>query len=309
MNILFAGTPEFACQSLQALVESGYPPLAVVTQPDRPAGRGKKLTASPVKNYARDNDLPVWQPLTLKDDSVQADIAALKLDVMVVAAYGLILPQAVLDLPRAGCINVHASLLPRWRGASPIQAAILAGDTETGISLMRMEAGLDTGPVYALDAVPIGKHETAGELHDRLATLGGQLLAAKLQQIAAGELMAQAQEDVAATYAGKIRKTDAEISWDEPAMTLQRKIRAYNPSPGAWFSRDGERVKCWMAAVVSGPPPGDAPGTVLSADKDGINVACDDGVLRLLELQRPGRNRVTAGEFAAQQSLTGKRFH
>jgi methionyl-tRNA formyltransferase len=305
-KLLFAGTPDFALASLRALVDAGHVPVAVLTQPDRPAGRGKKLTASPVKKYAVDHNIPVWQPITLKDADVVAQIATLNPDIIVVAAYGLILPQAILDIPRCGCLNVHASLLPRWRGAAPIQQAILNGDTETGICLMQMEAGLDTGPVYASTATKIGDAESAGELHDRLAALGGELLVAKLPDIVAGKLNAVPQDESEATYAGKIRKQDAAMDWSLSAEEILRKIRAYNPVPGAWFELAGERIKCFKALVlddVEGPP-----GVILQAGKSGIDVTCGRGALRMLEIQRPGRRKVTAGEFAAQQNLAGKRL-
>jgi methionyl-tRNA formyltransferase len=301
VNIVFAGTPEFARQSLQALVETGMAPRVVLTQPDRAAGRGKKLKASAVKQYAADNDLPVWQPPTLKDASVTAELKALQPDVMVVAAYGLLLPQAVLDIPTAGCVNVHASLLPRWRGAAPVQGAILAGDRKTGISLMQMDAGLDSGPVYAREAFTIGDQETAGQLEQRLALLGGNLLVARLQQIADGEAQTEVQDETQATYAGKISNQDAEIDWSESAQALQRKIRAYNARPGAWFHCNGERVKCWKAAIAHGPAA--RPGEVVKANKHGVQVACGDGVLQLDQLQRPGRKPVSGSEFAAQQLI------
>jgi methionyl-tRNA formyltransferase len=307
MNILFAGTPEFARQSLAALCETGLEPRTVLTQPDRPAGRGRKLTASPVKAYSVANGLPLMQPASLRDESVVADIGALDPDVMVVAAYGLILPQSVLDIPRRGGVNVHASLLPRWRGAAPIEAAILAGDAQTGVALMQMEAGLDTGPVYASAAISIRDQETAGELHDRLALLGGELLVARLREIVDGSVTATAQDDSAATYAPKIRPADARLDWVESAVSLGRKVRAFNPRPGAWFNIDGERMKCWRASshnTVRAAPP----GTVLEASKDGIDVACGEGVLRLHELQRAGRKRVTAAEFLAQQPLADAHF-
>ena len=268
-NILFAGTPEFALASLKAMHAAGYAPTAVLTQPDRPAGRGKKLTASPVKQFAEINELPVWQPATLKDADVVAKIEAAEPKLMVVAAYGLLLPKAVLDIPEAGCVNVHASLLPRWRGAAPIQQAILHGDVETGISLMQMDAGLDTGPVYAMSRTEIGAEETAGELHDRLARLGGELLVEKLPQILSGSIAARAQDDSGATYAGKIRKRDANINWTLSAQEIARKIRAYNPVPGANFECGEEIVKCLRAcATESGSGPA---GTVIAAGKDGIN--------------------------------------
>ena len=305
-KIIFAGTPDFARASLSALVDAGYSPVAVLTQPDRPAGRGKKVTASAVKVYALEQDIPVWQPASLRDQQVVDDIAELKPDLMIVAAYGLILPQAVLDIPRMGCINVHASLLPRWRGAAPIQQAILNGDKETGICLMQMEAGLDTGPVYASASIDIGTDETAGELHDRLAILGGELLVDTLPAVLQGALEPVVQDDEAASYAAKIRKHDAVIDWSAPADEIHRKIRAYNPVPGAAFDFGGERIKCWKADVlddVEGPG-----GVVLQAGKERIDVTFGRGALRLLEVQRPGRRRISAAEFAAQTSLSGKRL-
>lgn len=306
-KLLFAGTPDFALASLAALVDHDFAPVAVLTQPDRPAGRGKKLAASPVKRYALEQGLPVLQPATLRDPGVADDLSALQPDLMIVAAYGLLLPQTVLDLPRRGCLNVHASLLPRWRGAAPIQQAILAGDEETGVCLMQMEAGLDTGPVFASRAVAIGANETAGELHDRLALLGGALLVDQLPAILAGECTAVPQDDARATYAGKIRTADARLDWSADAAALQRRVRAYNPVPGAWFEAGGERVKCWSAETLAGTDAA-AAGTVLGAGRQGIDVACGQGALRLTELQRPGRRRIRAAEFTAQLDLTGRQL-
>ena len=305
-RIVFAGTPEFALASLSALVEAGIEPVAVMTQPDRPAGRGKKLTASPVKTYAAARDIPVWQPVTLKDPDAVDTLAALEPDLMIVAAYGLILPQAILDVPGRGCLNVHASLLPRWRGAAPIQRSILAGDSETGVCLMQMEAGLDTGPVYACRATPIDDEESAGELHDRLATIGGELLVEMLPAVLDGSMTPVAQNDDAATYAGKLNKQEARIDWRDNASDIALQIRAYNPVPGAWFELGDERVRAWRAVAMD-PVEGPA-GVVLHAGKDGIDVTCGRGALRLLELQRPGRKRVSASEFAAQLDLSGKRL-
>jgi len=305
-KILFAGTPEFARASLRALVEAGHAPAAVLTQPDRPAGRGRKMTASPVKLYARSQEIEVWQPATLKDPDIVEKICELQPDVIIVAAYGLILPQPVLDVPKFGCVNVHASLLPRWRGAAPIQQAILNGDKETGICLMRMDAGLDTGPVYACAATPIGADETAGELHDRLAEMGGDLLVAKLDDILDGHLDAISQDETAATYAGKIRRQNAAIDWDSSAEEIHRRIRAYNPVPGAHFIFNGESIKCWRAEVVDDP--GGHSGKILEAGRSGIVVACHSGAVRLLELQRPGKKRVTGAELAGQLKLVDKRL-
>ena len=304
-RVLFAGTPEFALASLKALVEAGVRPVAVLTQPDRPAGRGKKLTASPVKRYAEDCDLPVLQPPSLRDDAVQAQLAALEPDLMVVAAYGLILPQAVLDIPRLGCLNVHASMLPRWRGAAPIQAAILAGDTETGISLMQMEAGLDTGPVFVSSTLGIGEQDTAGDLHDRLAALGGQMLKEHLPQIIAGELKPVAQDDSLASYAPKIEKRDAKLDWQLDASTLARRVRAYNPVPGAWFEFEDMRIKVWRARPLADV---DAPAGTVTAVGDSIIVACRVGALALDALQRPGKRPVSAAEFSQSLQLVGCRL-
>ena len=304
-RILFAGTPDFALASLEALVAAGHTPCAVLTQPDRPAGRGKQLRASPVKTFAEAGGIRVLQPTTLRDDEQVAALADLEPDVMIVAAYGLILPQAVLDVPRAGCLNVHASLLPRWRGAAPIQAAILAGDEQTGDCLMRMEAGLDTGPVFACEPIAIDEREDAGQLHDRLAAAGGALLVSCLDDILAGRLEAKPQDDALATYAPKVRPADAQLDWECAAEDLARRVRAYNPVPGAWFMAGDERTKCWQAMPVDGVG---RPGTVLAAGSDGIDVACGEGALRLERLQRPGKRPVSAAEYTAQVDLAGQRL-
>ena len=300
-RIVFAGTPDFACESLKKLVESGMRPVAVLTQPDRPAGRGKKIRESAVKRYALEQSLHLMQPASLKEADVVAELEALNADLFVVVAYGLLLPQSILDLPRVACVNVHGSLLPRWRGAAPIQAAILAGDEQTGISLMQMDAGLDTGPVYAMSSVEIGAAETAGELHDRLAVLGGELLVQYVQEIAAGERVPTAQHDSSATYAGKIRTEDARLDWSRTATELQRAVRAYSPVPGAWTTLGEERLKCWRASVAS--EQGNRPGAVISSSDDGVVVACGEGSLRLTELQRPGKKTISAAEFSRQLDL------
>jgi methionyl-tRNA formyltransferase len=300
-RVLFAGTPAFALASLQALVDAGIRPVAVLTQPDRPAGRGKRLVPGPVKRYALERGLPVLQPPRLRDDAVVGELAALDADLTVVAAYGLLLPQAVLDLPARGSVNVHASLLPNWRGAAPVQAAILAGDRTTGISLMLMTAGLGEGPVYAQREIGIGEAETAGELHDRLAVLGGELLVASLPGILEGSLEAEPQDAGAATYAAKIRTADAELDWRETAPLLARKVRAYNPVPGAWFMLGSERVKCWRATPLAADA--GQPGGVSTTG--GLTVACADGALSLERLQRPGRRPVDSREFLGQVELEG----
>lgn len=291
---------------LRALLDSEFVPCAVLTQPDRPAGRGKKLTASPVKKLASGHGIPVQQPATLRDGPAVATLAALEPDIMIVAAYGLILPQVVLDVPAKGCLNVHASLLPRWRGAAPIQAALLAGDEETGVCLMQMEAGLDTGPVFASERVAIGGRDTAGVLHDRLARSGGRLLTARLGAILDGSLDARPQDEALATYAAKVRPADAELDWSRPAVELERAVRAYNPVPGAWFTAGDERIKCWAARVggaVDAPP-----GLVTASGAHGVVVACGADSLVMETLQRPGRRAVTAAEFSAQADLRGTRL-
>ena len=306
-RIVFAGTPEFALASLTALIDADHSVNAVYTQPDRPAGRGRRLTASPVKRYAEEHGIAVLQPENFRDPAVVAELESLRADVMVVAAYGLILPQNVLDIPVHGCLNVHASLLPRWRGAAPIQAAILANDEATGISLMQMTAGLDCGAVFSAGSVAIGKDESAAELHDRLAVLGGELLVKDLPKILDGEITAVAQDDSLSTYAAKIQKQHAELDWSLPADELHRRIRAYNPAPGAFFfasSRSNEdrvRIKVWQASVeddVDQPP-----GTFTQYDGNGIVVACGSGGLRLVSLQLPGKRRAAAHEFVAQIQL------
>lgn len=304
-RLIFAGTPDFALASLKALVESGRVPVAVLTQPDRPAGRGKKLTASPVKQYAADQGIPVLQPVTLKDAEAVAELEALRPDVLIVAAYGLILPQNVLDIPTHGCLNVHASALPRWRGAAPIQAAILAGDETTGISLMAMTAGLDCGPVYTIAEVIIGDDETAEELHDRLAALGGSALVAHLDDILAGEVTPAEQDESLTTYAPKIVTSDARIDWSLPADDLAKRVRAYNPFPGAFFFAGDVRTKVWRANAVEGDA---EPGTVIQCNRDGVVVACGAGALRLDELQLAGRRRVRAQEFVGQLNLSNLRL-
>ncbi len=304
-RLVFAGTPEFARVSLEALVEAGRAPVAAYTQPDRPAGRGRKLKASPVKRYAESHGIPVLQPATLRNDEAIKELAALEPDLLIVAAYGLILPQAVLDIPAHGCLNVHASLLPRWRGAAPIQAAILAGDARTGISLMAMTAGLDCGPVYDSEEIAIGADETAGELHDRLAALGARLLVAKLDAILAGDIEARDQDESLVTHAPKIDKRDAEIDWTLPAVVIARRTRAYNPFPGAYTRVGQTRLKVWSASAMDGDG---EPGTVVQFDRDALVVACGEGALRLEELQLPGKRRVPVREFVGQADLAGARL-
>lgn len=294
MRIVFAGTPAFAAASLRAVIDAGHHVVLVLTQPDRPAGRGMKLMASEVKQLAQRHGLPVFQPPTLKDAGVQQRIRDAGAEAMVVAAYGLILPRSVLDMFPAGCINVHASLLPRWRGAAPIQRALLAGDSETGISIMRMEEGLDTGPVYLMRRIPIAADETAGSLHDKLAAQGARAVAEALMGIAGGSLAVHPQPAEGVTYAAKIAKEEAVLAWSADAVELERRIRAFNPVPGASTTLNGEPLKIWRAraSAESGEP-----GRILCADAEQILIACGRGALRLEELQRAGGKRMGSAEF------------
>ena len=304
MRIIFAGTPPFAAAALNALAEAGHDIVLVLTQPDRPAGRGMKLTPSAVKQAAQARGLPVSQPLSLKTPEAQAELRALDADIMVVAAYGLILPQAVLDLPRLGCLNIHASLLPRWRGAAPIQRAILAGDTETGITIMQMDAGLDTGAMLSKTAVPIRDDDTAASLHDVLAEVGAQAIVAALAHYAT--LKPEAQDNAQATYAAKLSKEEAQLDWHQPAEILSRAVRAYNPAPGAWTLLDGATLKIWRAAIHAGSG---QPGEVLRADAEQLVVACGNGALSLQEVQPAGGKRMGAVAFLAGRPLaSGTRF-
>jgi len=303
LRLIFAGTPDFAAIHLQALLAGGHEIIAAYTQPDRPAGRGKKLHASPVKDVAINAGIPVLQPATLRNAEAQAELAALGADVMVVVAYGLILPQPVLDAPRLGCINVHASLLPRWRGAAPIQRAIEAGDSETGITIMRMDAGLDTGPMLAKASLSLPPGTSAGVLHDRLAELGPPLLLQVLADLPTYIETATAQTDAGVTYAHKIDKSEAALDWSRGAVELARAVAAFNPFPVCYGILDGDRVRIW-AADAEGPATAGAapPGTVLSADRDGILVACGEGALRILQLQLPGGKALPAGELLNARS-------
>lgn len=285
LRLVFAGTPEFAAVHLQALIDAGYPIAAVYTQPDRPAGRGQKLAMSPVKQLALSHGIPVQQPPTLRDPAAQATLAALEPDLLVVVAYGLILPQAVLDIPRLGCINSHASLLPRWRGAAPIQRALEAGDAESGVTVMRMEAGLDTGPMLSKVSTPLTADDTGGSLHDRLASLGAAAVVQALPGLADGSLAGEVQDDDLATYAHKLNKDEARLDWGRPAVELERRIRAFDPWPLCHTALAGESLKVWAAELAAGQG---VPGMVLDADRSGLLVACGEGALRLTRLQLPG---------------------
>lgn len=306
MNVVFAGTPEFAARSLQALFESPHRVIGVLTQPDRPAGRGLRPAASPVKRLAAARGVQVDQPEDLNDKRVQEELRHCLPDAIVVAAYGLILPQTVLGIPRFGAVNVHASLLPRWRGAAPIQRALLAGDRETGVSIMQMDAGLDTGPVLLRKAVPILEDDTAGLLHDRLAELGGRLVVEALSALEDGRLnpVPQRSEDV--TYAPKLGRRESSVDWRESALAACRRVRALNPSPGATAHLRDAELKIWRC--TSAPGQG-APGEVLKADASGLLVACGEGAMSVDELQRSGGKRLTAADFLRGfQISTGDRF-
>ena len=285
LRIVFAGTPEFAAEHLKALLDTPHQIIAVYSQPDRPAGRGQKLTPSPVKQLALQHAIPVFQPQTLRDPAAQAELAALKPDLMVVVAYGLILPQLVLDVPRLGCINSHASLLPRWRGAAPIQRAVEAGDAESGVTVMRMEAGLDTGPMLLKVSTPISTQDSGGSLHDRLAALGPPAVIEAISGLAAGTLQGEVQDDSLATYAHKLNKDEARLDWSRPAIELERLVRAFHPWPICHSTLNGEALKVHAAQMGEGSG---APGTILAADKSGLTVACGMGALRLTRLQLPG---------------------
>ncbi|WP_110657672.1 methionyl-tRNA formyltransferase [Salinicola halimionae] len=321
LRVLFAGTPDFAAESLKALLASRHQIVGVYTQPDRPAGRGRKLTPSPVKRLALEHGLPVETPISLKNEDAQRRLAEFDADVMIVVAYGLLLPQAVLDIPRLGCLNVHASLLPRWRGAAPIQRAIEAGDTESGITLMQMDAGLDTGAMLLIKRTPIDDTTTGGDLHDRLAELGGQTLIEGLEALAESGLSETAQPEDGVTYASKLSKPEAELDFSQSASTLSRRIRAFNPWPVAWTRLDGETLRLWFATPetelggpeLDGPELDDPeldslelgeqnvePGTLLEPAADALRIACGNNgreVLRVSQLQMPGGKPLAARDL------------
>lgn len=311
MKIIFAGTPAFAATHLQSIIDQGqHEVIAVYTQPDRPAGRGKKLTASAVKLLAEQFNLPLFQPESLKTSDQQQLLSQHNADLMVVVAYGLLLPQAVLDIPKLGCINVHASLLPRWRGAAPIQRAIEAGDSETGVSIMQMEAGLDTGPVISTAHCNIEANDTSVTLFEKLADLGGPALLSALSKIESGTAVASAQDEQQSTYAHKIDKPEALINWSDSATSIERKIRAFNPFPVAYTQIDDLRIKVWTAQVVESPAVGE-PGTVLDSSSEGLVVQCGSGHLLVSEIQLPGKSRMAVSEILksrADQFSTGTRF-
>ncbi|KJM56499.1 methionyl-tRNA formyltransferase [Pluralibacter gergoviae] len=296
LRIIFAGTPDFAARHLDALLSSGHQIVGVFTQPDRPAGRGKKLMPSPVKALAEEKGLPVFQPVSLRPEENQQLVAHLQADVMVVVAYGLILPKAVLTMPRLGCINVHGSLLPRWRGAAPIQRALWAGDSETGVTIMQMDVGLDTGDMLHKLACPITAEDTSATLYDKLAELGPQGLIETLKQLASGTATPEVQDEARVTYAEKLSKEEARVDWTLSAAQLERCIRAFNPWPMSWFEIEGQPVKVWAASVIADAADA-APGIILDVSKQGIRVATGDGILNLLSLQPAGKKAMSAQDL------------
>ena len=307
MRVIFAGTPEFAARALAALIAAGHTIPLVLTQPDRPAGRGMKPNPSAVKQLAVEHGLPVLQPTSLKDVQAQAALVEADADVMVVAAYGLLLPQAVLDIPRHGCLNIHASLLPRWRGAAPIQRALLAGDRETGITIMQMDAGLDTGAMLLRATLPIDADDTAQTLHDKLAALGAEAIVEALQRLPRSDLRGEVQSEAQATYAAKLHKSEALLDWNKSAAELERAVRAYNPFPVASARLGGEVIRIWRAKPVV--EAAGAPGEIVRVGRDGILVRCGEGALLVEEVQKASGKRLAAAQFLAGNPLQpGQRF-
>jgi methionyl-tRNA formyltransferase len=304
-RIIFAGSPEFAVPPLQTLIDSDHEIVAVLTQPDRPSGRGKKIVPGPVKQAALDAGLEILQPETLRDTEIQQALTGINADLMIVVAYGLLLPPEVLSIPKQGCINLHASLLPRWRGASPMQMAILHGDDKTGVCIMQMDAGLDTGPVLASASIDIGPRENIFSLHDRLAFLGAALLEQHLDEILLGELVATAQPDDGVTHAARIRKQDGLIDWSRSAIDIDRQIRAYAGWPVAYTTMNGESLRCWAGDIGAGADGRQQPGKVLRADKQGLHVQTGDGVLVLTSVQLAGRKQVSGSDFANAHAPAG----
>lgn len=296
LRIIFAGTPDFAAISLSALIKSDHQIVAVYTQPDRPAGRGRKLRASPVKEVALEHEIPVFQPDNLKETEAQEIMRSFNADIMIVAAYGLILPQVVLDIPRLGCLNIHASLLPRWRGAAPIQRAIAAGDTESGITIMQMNAGLDTGDILQLTSCPISDNDNGGSLHDRLAEIGATAILESLENLENKKLKPVVQDDALATYAHKLDKKEAQINWHNSAIEIDRSIRAFNPWPVSFTQFDDKTIRIWQAQVLEQDSQEPA-GTVISCDKKGIDISCGEGTLRLLKIQPSGSKAMDVAAF------------
>jgi methionyl-tRNA formyltransferase len=314
LRIVFAGTPEFSVPALEALHGAGHSIVAVYTQPDRPAGRGREISASAVKQRAFELGCPVEQPASLKDPAAQANLASYEPDLMVVVAYGLLLPQVVLDIPRLGCLNIHASLLPRWRGAAPIQRAVLAGDTVTGITIMQMDAGLDTGPALLRYEIAIADRETAGSLHDKLRLLGARAIAEAVPGWASGAIEVKPQPMAGATYAAKLKKDEARIDWSRPAIEIDRQVRAFNPWPIAETRLGGDQLRIWEAQPVAAADEAQvgtvryAPGAVAATDAGRLLVATGTGLLEVLRLQLPGRKPQTAKDLLNARSLAGARF-
>jgi methionyl-tRNA formyltransferase len=306
MRIAFAGTPEFSVAALDALHAAGHTIVGVFTQPDRPAGRGQKLTSSPVAQRAEALNIPTFKPLKMNAEA-QEDLRMLRAELMVVVAYGLILPAAALGIPRHGCFNIHASLLPRWRGAAPIQRAILAGDSETGITIMRMDPGLDTGPMLLKESLHISGDTNAATLHDALSAMGAKLIVEAVDKLSRGELREEVQPAEGATYAKKISKDEARLDWSLPAEELALRVRGYNPMPVAWTELAGERVRIYEARMEPGNADA-APGTIVAAENDGIRVACGAGLLDILKLQRPGGKPLSAAEAIRGRTLLGEIF-
>ncbi|BET98517.1 methionyl-tRNA formyltransferase [Xenorhabdus taiwanensis] len=296
LRIIFAGTPDFAARHLAALLNSQHQVVGVLAPPDKPAGRGKKLTPSPVKVLAEEHDIPVFQPKTLRTEESQQWVMAQQADIMIVVAYGLILPQAVLDIPRLGCLNVHGSLLPRWRGAAPIQRSIWAGDQETGVTIMQMDAGLDTGNMLLKAICPITNEDTSASLYEKLADIGPKALLNTLDLITSGTLQPEIQDDTLTTYAEKLSKDEAKVDWNLPASQIERCIRAFNPWPMSFFLVDDQPIKIWQAEVIAEQTT-QAPGTIISADKKGIQIATADGILNIVQLQPPGKKAMSVADL------------
>lgn len=311
MKIIFAGTPDFAAVALQSLLDSQHEIIAVYTQPDRPAGRGRKLTASPVKALALEHDIPVYQPVSLKDEAAQQELIELQADIMIVVAYGLILPEIILAAPQYGCLNIHASILPRWRGAAPIQRAILAGDQATGVTIMQMDKGLDTGDMLLINRCAINPGDTASSLHDQLALMGGTAIMQTLADIEAHRLQPQAQDDAQATYAHKLDKQEAQIDWHQDADDIVRKIQAFNSWPVAYTHYNGKSLRLWQAYLLEHEthPNKSQYGEVIAESSDGIDIQANNGVVRIIELQMPGKKRIMVKDFINGQSLMGAHFN